>query len=535
MRLLSVLLWLGLVLAPSAMADPLPRMRLEEFVKDAQRVAALKRGVREMKARKPSDPRSWFFQAAVHGVTPEAIEAAKATDPDVASVDQKKFWNQCPHFAELNLASANFVIWHRAYLHYFERILRDASGDPTLSLPYWNYTDELQRGFPVPFADAERDPGTQEPTNPLFDMRRENAFTRGLLELSAAAVSTALAFDQPNLFGAIASDGFAGAVGDVEPGAQGLLERGPHNPLHFAIGGFVAADPGGVDGTAGLMSVVQTAAFDPIFWVHHSNIDRLFHVWDCLPERAWGVFPSKDWFAEKPWAFHDETGAVQSQARGAYLSARKLGIRFDTDRPNCKPLTDTLEERLEARRRAGRVERAPIAARRQDLGTASQALRLSPVAPTVRDVPLTARTVLGAPGLRAALRAPSPGKERRVLLELDGISWDTPPNALYDVFVDLPAGATHDRASTSYVGSLSPFGVHHGHGHTAHDTFDVTRVVQRRHADAQSLKVTLVPVPLLVPRAGAARVAVDTRPRDPGLTVQRFDAVVVELDSPDED
>ena len=27
-----------------------------------------------MKSRKPSDPRSWFFQAAIHGVTPELLK-----------------------------------------------------------------------------------------------------------------------------------------------------------------------------------------------------------------------------------------------------------------------------------------------------------------------------------------------------------------------------------------------------------------------------------------------------------------------------
>ena len=34
---------------------------------------ALRRGVRAMKARKPSDPLSWFYQAALHGVTVEMI------------------------------------------------------------------------------------------------------------------------------------------------------------------------------------------------------------------------------------------------------------------------------------------------------------------------------------------------------------------------------------------------------------------------------------------------------------------------------
>ena len=55
------------------------------------------------------------------------LKQAVKQDPDIAKVNQKRFWNQCPHFPELNLASANFLIWHRAYVYYFERILRDAA------------------------------------------------------------------------------------------------------------------------------------------------------------------------------------------------------------------------------------------------------------------------------------------------------------------------------------------------------------------------------------------------------------------------
>ena len=44
-----------------AQAQPMPRMRLEDFVQDSKRVDALKRGVEVMKARQPSDPTSWFF------------------------------------------------------------------------------------------------------------------------------------------------------------------------------------------------------------------------------------------------------------------------------------------------------------------------------------------------------------------------------------------------------------------------------------------------------------------------------------------
>jgi hypothetical protein len=101
---------------------------LEAFVMEPSRIAALRRGVAEMKKRKPSDPTSWFFQAAVHGVSDEAIAKAQEEDPAVTNVEKGKFWNQCPHQEREGTSGADFLIWHRAYLYYFERILRVPPG-----------------------------------------------------------------------------------------------------------------------------------------------------------------------------------------------------------------------------------------------------------------------------------------------------------------------------------------------------------------------------------------------------------------------
>ena len=51
-------------------------------------------------------------------------------------------------------------------------------------------------------------------------------------------------------------------------GNSGGLENLPHNPVHTNIGG-----------RNGLMSDPDLAGLDPVFWIHHSNIDRLWQVW----------------------------------------------------------------------------------------------------------------------------------------------------------------------------------------------------------------------------------------------------------------
>ncbi len=186
----------------AAQVRPAPRMRLEEFVTSPGRVEALKRGVAAMKARRPSDPKSWFFQAAVHGVSDLAIVEAERADPAVrAVVSDGRFWNKCPHHGE---PSADFLLWHRAYLFYFERILREASGDPSLSVPYWNYNDPAQRAFPGLFADADRaDPRDPDSParNPLFDERREASLVAGVTELSERAVSLTAVMNERDFFG----------------------------------------------------------------------------------------------------------------------------------------------------------------------------------------------------------------------------------------------------------------------------------------------------------------------------------------------
>ncbi|KZT38875.1 Di-copper centre-containing protein [Sistotremastrum suecicum HHB10207 ss-3] len=50
-----------------------------------------------------------------------------------------------------------------------------------------------------------------------------------------------------------------------------------HNNVHGWIGG-----PNG-----GHMSIVPVAAFDPIFWLHHCNVDRQFAIWQSLNPTSW--------------------------------------------------------------------------------------------------------------------------------------------------------------------------------------------------------------------------------------------------------
>ncbi|MBV7530784.1 tyrosinase family protein [Chitinophaga sp. sic0106] len=58
----------------------------------------------------------------------------------------------------------------------------------------------------------------------------------------------------------------------------------PHNDIHLAVGGFNIPgkdnpDFSPIPGANGDMGENDTAGFDPIFYFHHCNVDRMFWVW----------------------------------------------------------------------------------------------------------------------------------------------------------------------------------------------------------------------------------------------------------------
>ena len=69
---------------------------------------------------------------------------------------------------------------------------------------------------------------------------------------------------------------------------NGSIESLPHNVIHGVIGGVAPGEDPNDWRNFGLMSMPMTAALDPIFWLHHANIDRLWSVWlrDTLEEHV---------------------------------------------------------------------------------------------------------------------------------------------------------------------------------------------------------------------------------------------------------
>jgi len=162
-----------------------------------------------------------------------------------------------------------FLPWHRAYLYFFERSLRDRNPDAMLVWWDWRVRPGARAALPAIFTDAA---GAEGP-NPLLSApvdpvaRRQGRALSGQLRIPANIVNAARTFRRPGQTPAPMP-----TVAEVEQ----LLEVRDFLDFSSALEGF--HDNVHV-WTGGHMSQVPFAAFDPVFWAHHTMIDRIWRVW----------------------------------------------------------------------------------------------------------------------------------------------------------------------------------------------------------------------------------------------------------------
>src|SRR5205085_1186837 len=128
-------------------------------------------------------------------------------------------------------------------------VLRDASGNPNLTLPYWDY--QADGHLPSTYRRPEYFTPLGPRPNPLFVANRAASLNDG----SAALLS----FDTSTT-GAMLQTDYA-SFSDV-------LESSPHGAVHCAVSSSGC--------WSGYMGKVASAANDPIFWAHHAMIDKFY-------------------------------------------------------------------------------------------------------------------------------------------------------------------------------------------------------------------------------------------------------------------
>ncbi len=232
------------------------RKNIENFT--AQELSDLRDAYQKMQAIAGTDNRSWIYWAEFHGFNGYDCWHHSRTGPG-------------PTTFPYNL----FLPWHRAYLMYWEHVALDQNAN--FVFPWWDWTSTQSHATGIP--PAFSDPNVNGNPNPLAVGPKP-----AMDGLPAGPTSR-----NPGTPDGLPSDTDVSQVLALTEFTdfQAQLED-----IHDQVHGWVGGDMGNI----------SAAAFDPIFWSHHSNIDRLWYVWQN--QNGNGNLPP-DYLARVlvPWAY----------------------------------------------------------------------------------------------------------------------------------------------------------------------------------------------------------------------------------------
>ncbi|SMQ51746.1 unnamed protein product [Zymoseptoria tritici ST99CH_3D7] len=288
-----------------------PRLEIRELEKnrDAWNIYLL--GLERFKAAPQDDKLSYYKLAGIHGRPYEPWDGVFAGP----GIDNPGY---CAHISNL------FLPWHRPYLVLFEQILfehivdavnefpagsvrqRYASAALSWRMPYWDWAVEPEDGLSVypdiitsPTVEVTYPNGTRTIDNPLYSYKFHPVSARDMFFDPFASWNETKRFptawtnnaaSQDNLIGPILDNSrvsfmnrlynlftyydnftqFGTEVWQTDDIANADSIESLHDAIHSITGGN------------GHMTFLDYSAFDPIFWLHHTQMDRIFALWQVL-------------------------------------------------------------------------------------------------------------------------------------------------------------------------------------------------------------------------------------------------------------
>jgi tyrosinase len=432
-------------------------------------------GVAAMKAMGPQDPRSWVFQWNVHATPQSKAQMLEDIFPE-GSGDAfelaKEVWSTCqPH--QPGQPEDYFLPWHRLYVMQFEQIIRVLTGRQDFTLPYWDYTTTGSYPIPEEFQSKSRN----DPTlSALFmSSRNKDGGSFRSADINAGEPLNKYYRGRRN---------FLVLPNLREPVYSNFcrqLDVTLHNYIHKYVG----------DTTN--MGNVPTAAGDPIFWLHHSNIDRMWVAWNASGGRNPVSTDGRDW-ADTSFVFASADGQRTEVELSAISGSTALPYQYDV-LPGPGPAVAV----------ASTSPEPSILLKSISVGASAASVGASQPASAVTlgwaPVKITLAPTAAQNRLSVVAASSSASGARPLFLSLKDVQVQLDPNTAYQVFLDLPENASDEVQDDHYVGLLVFFGMgaeagHQGHGGRNFE-FDVTDLVGRLKAKSairNDTSITIVPV-----------------------------------------
>ncbi|BFG27707.1 hypothetical protein CerSpe_139810 [Prunus speciosa] len=443
------------------------RVRPAAHAVDQAYIEKYSKAIELMKALPDDDPRSFKQQANVHCAYCDG------------AYDQAGF-------PDLELQIHNswlFFPFHRYYLYFYEKILGKLINDPTFALPFWNWDSPAGMQLPALFAnpksplyDKLRAASHQPPT--LIDLdyngtdekvSNETQINANLKIMYRQMVSNA---KNPQLF-----FGNPYRAGDEPDPGAGSIESTPHGPVHLWTGDNT--QPNFED-----MGNFYSAARDPIFFSHHSNVDRMWSIWKTLGGKRTDISES-DWLDSGFLFYNENAELVRVKVRDS-LESKRLGYVYqEVDIP-------WLQSKPTPRR--AKLAMSKIA---KKLGVAHAAESSAKIV-AGREFPINLETKISTvvPRPKQKKRNKKEKEEEEEILVIEGIEFDRDVAVKFDVYVndvdDLPSGPDKTEFAGSFVS------VPHRHKHKKKINtilrLGLTDLLEDIDAeDDESVVVTLVP------------------------------------------